>query len=128
MTHVRIARPVTDLGRAREMYCRGLGLRVLGSFQNHDGFDGVILGAPGAGMHFELTYCTTHPIAPSPSPEDLAVFYIGSPVEWRSACADMLAAGFRAVASFNPYWERRGRTFEDPDGYRVVLANKSWDR
>jgi len=21
-----------------------------------------------------------------------------------------------------------GKTFEDPDGYRVVLANKSWDR
>ena len=38
----------------------------------------------------------------------------------------MLAAGFRAVASFNPYWERRGRTLEDPDGYRIVLQNAAW--
>jgi len=30
------------------------------------------------------------------------------------------------VASFNPYWERAGRTFEDPDGYRVVFQNSSW--
>jgi hypothetical protein len=37
----------------------------------------------------------------------------------------MLAAGFRAVASFNPYWERRGRTFEDP-GYRTVRQNAAW--
>jgi hypothetical protein len=38
----------------------------------------------------------------------------------------MLAAGFREVASFNPYWDARGRTFEDPDGYRTVLQNAAW--
>jgi hypothetical protein len=38
----------------------------------------------------------------------------------------MTAAGFRPVVSFNPYWERRGRTFEDHDGYRVVLQNADW--
>jgi len=38
----------------------------------------------------------------------------------------MLAAGFRQVASFNPYWDRCGRTFEDFDGYRVVLQNAEW--
>lgn len=126
MAHVRIARPVSDLARAREMYCRGLGLRVLGSFQDHESFDGVILGMPGGAFHFELTRRRAHPVAPSPSVEDLAVFYLPSPLEWRSACSDMLAAGFRAVASFNPYWERRGRTFEDPDGYRIVLQNAAW--
>ena len=31
--------------------------------------------------------------------------------------------GFAAVKSFNPYWDQCGKTFEDPDGYRVVLAN-----
>jgi hypothetical protein len=35
----------------------------------------------------------------------------------------MTEAGFRQVASFNPYWDRRGRTYEDHDGYRVVLQN-----
>ena len=24
------------------------------------------------------------------------------------------------------YWERHGLTYEDPDGYRVVLQNASW--
>jgi len=26
----------------------------------------------------------------------------------------------------NPYWKRNGRTFEDVDGYRVVLQNGTW--
>jgi len=39
----------------------------------------------------------------------------------------MKAAGFTPVASFNPYWDHRGVTFEDPDGYRIVLENAPWD-
>ncbi len=30
------------------------------------------------------------------------------------------------VASFNPYWDACGQTFEDPDGYRIVLQNAEW--
>lgn len=124
--HLRIARPVGDLARAQAMYCRGLGLRVLGSFADHEGFDGVMLGLPDAAYHFELTHCRSHPAAPSPTAEDLLVFYMPSADEWRAACARMVGAGFRPVASSNPYWERRGRTFEDPDGYRIVLENADW--
>lgn len=108
------------------MYCRGLGLRVIGSFENHEGFDGVMLGTPGAGYHFELTYCRSHPVVPAPTAEDLLVLYLPSPAEWRDACASMLAAGFKRVASFNPYWDVRGRTYEDRDGYRLVLQNAEW--
>ena len=34
--------------------------------------------------------------------------------------------GCEPVEAFNPYWDKRGRTFEDPDGYRVVLQNARW--
>ena len=40
----------------------------------------------------------------------------------------MLAAGFRPVSSYDPYWDVHGRTFEDVDGYRVVLQNAAWSR
>jgi len=30
------------------------------------------------------------------------------------------------VPSFNPYWDRDGVTFEDPDGYRVVVQRAAW--
>jgi catechol 2,3-dioxygenase-like lactoylglutathione lyase family enzyme len=123
---LRIARPVVDLTRTKEMYCQGLGLAVIGSFENHEGFDGVMLGLPGASYHFEFTHCRAHPVVPAPTPEDLAVFYIPVSTEWQCACASMTAAGFKQVDSFNPYWDIRGRTYEDQDGYRIVLHNTGW--
>jgi gamma-glutamylputrescine oxidase len=44
-----------------------------------------------------------------------------------AAVGRMVAAGYAPVMSFNPYWDRNGVTFEDPDGYRVVLQQGSWD-
>jgi YycE-like C-terminal domain/YycE-like N-terminal domain len=108
------------------MYCRGLGVRVLASFQDHEGFDGAMVGHPGGGYHFEFTHCRAHPVRPTPTAEDLAVFFVPGAAEWEGACARMNAAGFVAVASFNPYWDAQGRTFEDPDGYRVVLQRADW--
>ena len=124
--HLRIARPVTDLIRAQAMYCAGLGLKLIGSFEDHQGFDGIMLGQNGLNYHFEFTHCRRHPVTPSPTPEDLTVFYMPNASEWQSTCARMLAAGFQQVASLNPYWDVRGCTFEDSDGYRVVLQNASW--
>jgi len=123
---LRIARPVTNLALTQTIYCRGLGLQVVGRFENHAGFDSVMLGTEGADYHFEFTLCRSHPIAPAPTAEDLTVFYIPSSAEWDAACANMVSAGFKHVASFNPYWETRGRTYEDPDGYRIVLQNAEW--
>ena len=108
------------------MYCHGLGLRVVGSFEDHEGFDGVMLGLPDSGYHFEFTHCRTHPVKPAPTPEDLVVFYVPRQTEWRAMCDRAVAAGFKPVASFNRYWEARGRTFEDADGYRVVLQCDEW--
>jgi catechol 2,3-dioxygenase-like lactoylglutathione lyase family enzyme len=124
--HLRIARPVSDLARSIDMYCHGLGWRVLGSFENHAGFDGAMVGDPGGGYHFEFTRCRAHPVVPAPTPEDLAVLYIGDTADWTVACARMIDAGFTEVEPFNPYWKKRGRMFEDPDGYRVVLQNDAW--
>jgi prolyl oligopeptidase len=38
----------------------------------------------------------------------------------------MAAVGFREVEPVNPYWKRAGRTFEDPDGYRIVIQRETW--
>ena len=108
------------------MYSKGLGLIEIGRFKDHEGFDGVMLGSVGLGYHFEFTYCRTHPVEPRPTPEDLIVFYLPDPVEWRRTCQSMLEAGFKEVAPFNPYWQQRGRTFEDHDRYRVVLEQADW--
>lgn len=108
------------------MYVRGLGLRVIGSFEDHQGFDGVMLGIEGAAYHFEFTYCRAHPVVPAPTPEDLIVLYLPDEATWQARCTDMVAAGFSHVVSFNPYWDTDGRTYEDHDGYRTVVQRAAW--
>jgi hypothetical protein len=54
------------------------------------------------------------------------VFYIPVRTEWEEAAQRLAKLGYSAVQSFNPYWDIQGKTFEDPDGYRVVLQNASW--
>lgn len=125
-TQLRIARPVRNLEKSVQMYCKGLGLVEIGRFADHEGFDGVMLGRPGLSYHFEFTFCRVHPVTPAPTAEDLIVFYLPDASEWQSTCRSALEAGFVEVNSFNPYWDRLGRTFEDLDGYRVVLQRAAW--
>jgi len=125
---MRVARPVTDIARSKAMYCTGLGLKVIASFQDHEGFDGIMLGADGLEYHFEFTHCKTHPVQPRSTPEDLLVFYVPDASEWNATCDRMLQAGFAPVRSFNPYWDSKGRTFQDFDGYRVVVQNADWQK
>jgi catechol 2,3-dioxygenase-like lactoylglutathione lyase family enzyme len=124
---LRIARPSDDLNRLLHFYRDGLGLVVLYQFEDHDGFDGLMLGQKGAPYHFEFTKKQGHLAGRAPTDDNLLVFYYPDVTEWRAAVQRMRDAGFASVNSFNPYWDRDGLTFEDPDGYRVVLQNAPWD-
>lgn len=108
------------------MYCEGLGFSVLASFTDHDGFDGAIVGEPGRAYHLEFTARQGHVAADAPDGDHLLVFYVPDSSEWEQSCARVLRAGFRLVQSVNPFWDRHGRTFEDIDGYRVVIQNSDW--
>jgi len=123
---MRIAKPVSNLAETRKMYCAGLGLSVVGHFENHEGFDGVMLGSASMSYHFEFTHCSAHVVKPATTVEDLVVFYEPDREKWTKMCQSMDEAGFKQVTSFNPYWELNGRTFEDNDGYRIVLQNDGW--
>ena len=125
--HLRIARPVGNVDRAAAMYCQGLELRILADFRDHAGFDGVMVGSDETDYHLEFTQNRLHPVAPRPTPEDLLVFYYPHESDWRLACVRMAAAGFAAVTSTNPYWDAHGRTYQDSDGYRVVLQQEGWE-
>jgi catechol 2,3-dioxygenase-like lactoylglutathione lyase family enzyme len=125
---LRVARPTDNLDALIRFYRDGLGLQILSRFENHEGFDGVMLGRPGAPYHFEFTHAHGHSAGRAPTPDNLLVFYLPDRTEWEAAVQSMRNAGFEPVPAFNPYWDRNGVTFEDPDGYRIVLQGSSWDR
>ena len=125
-TMLRVARPTDHLEDVVRFYRDGLGMTVIGSFADHDGFDGVMLGEPGEPYHLEFTRLRGHVVGRAPSADNLLVFYLPNADDWRAAVDRMGRAGYAPVKSFNPYWDRNGCTFEDPDGYRVVLQNAAW--
>jgi len=125
---LRIARPTAHLQAISQMYREGLELEEIGAFEGHDGFDGVILGAPHSPWHLEFTRREGHDSGRAPTEDNLLVFYLPEHAQWEEGCARMREAGFVEVPAFNPYWDRGGRTFEDPDGYRIVLSQRTWDR
>ena len=125
-TTFRVARPTDHLEEVVRFYRDGLGLTVIGSFADHEGFDGVMLGVAGESYHLEFTQLRGHTAGRAPSADNLLVFYLPNDDDWRAAMERMRREGYEPVASFNPYWDRNGRTFEDPDGYRVVLQNAAW--
>jgi catechol 2,3-dioxygenase-like lactoylglutathione lyase family enzyme len=125
---MRVARPTDDLEAVARFYWEGLGFAELSRFENHDGFDGVMLGHPGAPYHLEFTKAQDHRAGRAPSADHLLVFYLPDDGEWQEAVARMRRSGYEPVWSFNPYWGRHGLTFEDPDGYRVVLQHADWER
>ena len=123
---MRVARPTDHLAAIAQMYTQGLGFTVLAEFTDHQGFDGIILGHPQQPYHLEFTAQRGHQVGKAPTQDHLLVFYIPDRADWEAGCAQMGSAGFRAVPSYNPYWDVQGRTFEDLDGYRVVLQNAAW--
>lgn len=129
MFTLRVARPTDNLPEVIHFYRDGLGLEVLSSFSGHNnGFDGATLGSKGSPYHLEFTHQQGHQAGKAPSQDNLLVFYIPDAAEWKNAIARMRNHGYERVKSYNPWWDDGGQTFEDIDGYRVVLYNKGWNK
>ena len=125
--HIRIARPSRDLAAVERFYVEGLELDVLyrATHESPGEHDLLMVGWRDATWHLELTLDPTNAISPDPTPDDLLVIYLNAPVD-PALVAQLEAAGGKRVPAHNPYWDRFGVTIEDPDGYRLVLCERSW--
>ena len=120
---LRVARHTERLDEVVAFYRDGIGLREIGGFRDHDGYDGVFLELPGTDAHLELTAGGGHG-APAPHPESLLVLYLGGEDAVREVVARL---GVDPIPPANPYWAEHGLTFEDPDGFRVVFVPERWE-
>ena len=123
---IRIARPTDNLDALLPFYRDGLGFHVLYEFGGHGHFDGIMLGHPGAPYHLEFTKAHGHTAGRAPTEDNLLVFYLPETAPFEAAVQRMRRAGFSPARAFNAYWDMKGVTFEDPDGYRIVLQNAAW--
>ncbi len=120
---LRVARHTHHLPPIVRFYCELLGLEQLGTFQGHDGYDGVFIGKKGLDWHLEFTISEDGPTH-TPDEDDLLVFYLDSQKELIDLEARLYAYNVFPVTPRNPYWLKKGLTYEDPDGFRVVLSVK----
>jgi catechol 2,3-dioxygenase-like lactoylglutathione lyase family enzyme len=119
---VRFARHTTRLEELVGFYRDGLGLREIGRFAGHEGYDGVFLAVPGTDAHLEFTTGGPHE-PPTPNPETLLVLYLGSD---EAVAQVRRRVGTEPIEPANPYWQQHGVTLADPDGFGVVLVARSW--
>lgn len=120
-TVMRVGRPTDNLEEITKMYVEGLGFEIIGGFDGHGDFSGRMVGHPKHHYHLEFTTHTKEKAGRAPTLENLLVFYIPDELEYNNAIKRISNSGFRKVKSFNPYWEGGAQTFEDLDGYRVVI-------
>lgn len=118
---LRVARHTTDLKAITAFYTRLLNLKILGDFTGHAGYDGVFLGLPNSDWHLEFTASAEAPIH-QPDDDDLLVFYADNATAYNELIANFSANNIPEAEPKNPYWKLNGRTYVDPDGYRVVLT------
>lgn len=130
--HIRLARPSKSLAAAERFWTVGLGLEVLWranpAADVEGGHELLMLGWKDAAWHLELVQVSDDDGAemqPRPTEEDLLVLYLEGPVD-ATVVENLVQAGGKRVQAKNSYWNTWGVSIEDPDGYRVVLCQRTW--
>lgn len=123
MMKFRVARHTENLKPIIDFYCNNLGLKILGSFENHDNYDGIFIGMPNSDWHLEFTVSDEMP-KHEPDEDDLLVFYPENEKEFEEIVAKFEWNNIQSTTSKNPYWNANGVTYSDPDGFRIVIAKK----
>ena len=111
---VRIARPTDQLDKITHFYCKGLG------------FDRIMLSLPDTEYHLEFTHEHGPIVGRAPTRENLIVFYIPEMEQCQTVINRLISFGYQPIQSHNPYCNKNGVTFEDPDGYIVIIQNDAW--
>jgi catechol 2,3-dioxygenase-like lactoylglutathione lyase family enzyme len=123
VAQVRVARPTDQLAEIEKFYSTVLGLPVLYRFEDHAGYAGVMLGLPGTDYHLEFTSHVDGSPCPAPTTDNLLVLYFHNDAQMYDVVERLAAAGHEPVEAENTYWAGVGAlTFEDPDGWRLVLV------
>lgn len=117
----RYARHTNQIEKLSDFYTKILGLELLGEFKNHSEYDGIFLGKVNQDWHLEFTQ-TKVLVEHTFDEDDILVFYPKTLSEFNDIIENLNKFDIRIVQAKNPYWQENGICFEDPDGYKIVLA------
>lgn len=119
----RYARHTTDLNKIEKFYTEIVGLEKLGSFENHNNYNGLFLGHNNSNWHLEFT---TSPEKPKSKfdEDDILVFYVNSETEFKRIKKILNQKKIKLEIPKNPYWAENGIMISDPDNFKVIFSVK----
>lgn len=118
---MRVARPTTDIARSLAFWTEIVGLDVRSRFDDHNGYDGIILGDGDGSWELELTRHRSGEPLPTPTGEDIAALYSSRP-DAEALVARLADAGHPPHEHANPYWATMNASVHtDPDGYTLIV-------
>lgn len=118
----RIARHTNNLNQLKSFYIDVLGFEVLGSFENHDNYNGIFIGKPQFDWHLEFTQ-SNEIVEFHFNEDDALVFYPEKISEYNQLLDTVRKHNISFIKANNPYWNENGKMILDPDGYRVIISN-----
>lgn len=118
----RVARHTNDLKPIVFFYTAILELEVLGSFENHDDYDGVFIGKLNSDWHLEFTV-SSKKVNTVFDEEDALVFYPRTIKEYERILGNLVRHKIKFEKALNPYWSLNGVMILDPDGHPVIVSN-----
>lgn len=118
----RFARHTNNLEKLKKFYTQVLNFDILGSFENHNGYNGIFLGKQNENWHLEFTE-TKELSKFSFGEDDILVFYPENKKEYQEILNRISESGIQFIEAKNIYWNENGKMFLDPDGYRVIISS-----
>lgn len=118
----RNARHTNNLKSITEFYTQIIGLEVLFSFENHNGYNGIFIGKPEHDWHLEFTSSETkaeHQF----DEEDILVFYPTDKKEYDEIVEKINSKNLAILKAKNPFWDDNGILIQDPDGFKVIVSS-----
>lgn len=119
----RYARHTNDLQEIEKFYTDIVGLEKLGSFENHDNYDGIFLGHPNSSWHLEFTTSNEQPKSKFDE-DDMLVFYVSSEAKLKRIKNTLIKKNIPLEIPKNSYWVVNGIMIAGPDNFKVIFSVK----
>jgi Glyoxalase/Bleomycin resistance protein/Dioxygenase superfamily len=119
---LRFARHTNNLEKIKSFYIDIFGFELLGSFENHNNYDGIFIGKPNSNWHLEFTK-SNDIVKFSFGEEDYLVFYTENEIEYEKILKTISKNNIDFIKSKNPFWNENGKIILDPDGYGIIISN-----
>ena len=118
----RFARHTNNLEQIKSFYIDILGFESLGSFENHNNYNGIFLGKQYLDWHLEFTE-SNEIVKFNFNEDDILVFYPETIAEYDFLIENINKNNIDFIESKNTYWSINGKMILDPDGYRIIISN-----